>query len=52
LSTYRKIATAVVTALVLATTASAAVSAPRGGYGFTAAEKTSFDRASRLSDSN
>jgi hypothetical protein len=40
---YRKIATAVVTALVLATTASAAVSATRG---FTAAEKAQFDRAS------
>jgi hypothetical protein len=40
---YRKIATAIVTALVLATTASAAVSANRG---FSAAEKAQFDRAS------
>jgi hypothetical protein len=38
---YRKIATAVVRALVLATTASVAVSTPRGGYGFSAAEKAS-----------
>jgi len=49
---YRKIATAVVTAPVLATTASAAVSMPRGGYGFSAAEKASFDRASKPNDSN
>jgi len=49
---YRKIATAVVTALVLATTASAALSTPRGGYGFSAAERASFERASRPSDSN
>jgi hypothetical protein len=49
---YRKIATAVVTALVLATTASAAVSVPGGGYGFSAAEKASFDRASKPNDSN
>jgi hypothetical protein len=40
---YRKIAAAVVTALVLATTASAAVNTTRG---FSAAEKSQFDRAS------
>jgi hypothetical protein len=45
---YRKIATAIVTALVLATTASAAVSANRG---FSAAEKAQFDRASAPSSS-
>jgi hypothetical protein len=39
---YRKIATAVVTALVLATTASAAVSAPREHRGSSAAERTWF----------
>jgi hypothetical protein len=41
---YRKIATAVVTAIVLATTASAAVS--KTTPGFSAAEKGWFDRAS------
>jgi hypothetical protein len=40
---YRKIATAVMTALVLATATSAAVSMTAG---FTAAEKAMFDRAS------
>lgn len=40
---YRKIATAVVTALVLATAASPAVSMTSG---FSAAEKAWFDRAS------
>ena len=48
---YRKIATAVVTALVLATTASAAVSAPRDVRGFSAAERMWFDRASANSSS-
>jgi hypothetical protein len=43
---YRKIATAVVTALVLATTASAAVSATRHAPGISAAEQAWFDRAS------
>lgn len=41
---YRKIATAVVTALVLATSASAAVSKTLPG--FSAAEKAMFDRTS------
>ena len=45
---YRKIVTAAVTALVLATTASAAVSMPRA---FTAFEKAWLDRASHPSDS-
>ena len=45
---YRKIATAAMTAIVLATTASAAVSMPRT---FTAAEKAWLDRASNPSDS-
>jgi hypothetical protein len=43
---YRRIATAVVTALVLATTTSATVSAPRADRGISAAEQTWFDRAS------
>ena len=43
---YRKIATAVATALVLATTASAAISAPRVDRGISAAEQAWFDRAS------
>jgi hypothetical protein len=49
---YRKIATAVATGLVLATTASAALSTPRAGDGVSAAERASFDRASQPSDSN
>jgi hypothetical protein len=49
---YRKVASAVVTALVLATTASVAVITPRGVSGFSPAEKASFDRASHSSDSN
>ena len=48
---YRKIATGVVTALILAATASAAVSAPRDVRGFTAAEKAQCDRASAPSSS-
>jgi hypothetical protein len=43
---YRKIVTAAVTAIVLATTASAAVSMPRKAYGISAAEQAWFDRAS------
>jgi hypothetical protein len=49
---YHKIAATVVTALVLASSASTAVSMPRDGYGFSAAEKAWFERASRPSDSN
>ena len=43
---YRKLATAAVTALVLATTASAAVSPMRHASGISAAEQAWFDRAS------
>ena len=43
---YRKIVTAAVTAMVLATVASAAVSMPRHAHGISAAEQAWFDRAS------
>ena len=46
---YRKIATAVVTALVLATASSAAMSKPQPHQSISAAEQAWFDRASRQS---